>query len=180
MTFKQTLFIPNKIQIEFRNKNDEPLHQADILIGIDTFANHKNNINISPFVSDKNGIVNITKTQIQEKADNFISYGLMDYMSLESAKPEVKLYFWGNNSIKIYLGYEIDPELARVLFLYNTDLSADDYLRQRVEQKKQEKDYPIFEYCFNRSTQIQENLILAEDSWDKPQDKVYYKVKLPF
>src|ERR1700744_3679792 len=66
MSYKteKTLFIPDLINIEFRDQDDKPLYQENILIGIKTIASHKNNINISPFLSDKKGYLRITKDQI--------------------------------------------------------------------------------------------------------------------
>lgn len=109
----QTLFIPEHIHIEFFDENGKPFKQSGILIGIKTYANHKNDINISPLLSDKNGHINIIKTQLLEKANDFISYGIMDYVPLEYSKPIVELYFWGKRNINIYLGYDIDDELKK-------------------------------------------------------------------
>src|SRR3569833_3312155 len=110
MLSKQTLFIPERINIELRNKKDEPLHQPNIFIGIRTMAFHTNDIDLSPFLSDAEGRLSITKDQIEEAADNFISYGLMDYVPLIYAKPGIEIYFKGSKNINIYLGQEVQPE----------------------------------------------------------------------
>lgn len=62
----QTLFIPDKIQIDFFDSNNNPLHQDKILIGIRTFANHKNDIDLSPFLTDSLGSLTITSADIKK------------------------------------------------------------------------------------------------------------------
>lgn len=101
----QTLFIPEKIQIELLDAKGNSLRQDKILISIKIFANHKNDINLSPFLSDKNGIVTITNTDIKNRFDNFVSYGLMDYSSLESAKSGVQINYRGNESLDRYINH---------------------------------------------------------------------------
>src|SRR5678809_165380 len=73
--FMETLFIPDIIRIDLKDDLGKPLRQKNILLGIQTFANHKNNIDIYPFLSDKDGRFKITKEQVKERANIFISYG---------------------------------------------------------------------------------------------------------
>jgi hypothetical protein len=101
----QTLFIPDKIQIDFLDGNNNPLRQDKILIGIRTFANHKNDIDLSPFLTDSMGSLTINSVDIKDRFDSFVSYGLMDYSSLETAKPGIEIYFWGNKSLDRYIDY---------------------------------------------------------------------------
>ncbi|MFC0773633.1 hypothetical protein [Terrimonas alba] len=101
----EIFYLPDIMHIDFIDKDGNPFRQENILLGIHTFATHKNNIDLSPFLSDKDGHVTITKEQLQNRADIFISYGIMDYGSLGSAKPDIQIYFWGNNSIDRYVGY---------------------------------------------------------------------------
>jgi hypothetical protein len=176
---EKKLFVPDLITIEFGDKNDNPFYQKSILIGIKTHASHKNDIDIYPFMSDEQGHLRITQDQINERTNDFISYGLMDYASLDSAKPVIELYFWGNKSIRRYLGYDTDPDLLQNLLTYIPGFNEEDFKRQRIEQRKQEKDYLLYEECFNRSTNIENDIILAEDSWDQPKKEVHYKFKIP-
>jgi hypothetical protein len=178
-TFEKTMLIPDLINIEFKDKNNAPFYKENILIGIKTHAYHKNDINIFPFVSDKNGHLRITKKEINKQADEFISYGLMDYSSLGYAKPNVELYFWGNKGIRIYLGYETDHVVLQNLKTYIPNFNEEDFKKQRIEQRKQDDNYLIFEQCYNRTTNIEEDIILATDLWDKEKKEVFYKVTLP-
>lgn len=99
------LTVPEHIEVQLVNSKGELVQQDNIVIGIHTIATRKNDIELSPFVSNEQGIVNISKADIEDRAENFISYGIMDYVSLESAKPIVELFIWTKDKIKNYLDY---------------------------------------------------------------------------
>ncbi|MEQ8523045.1 hypothetical protein [Gracilimonas sp.] len=99
------LTVPEHIEVQLVNSKGEPFKQAKIVVGIRTFATRKNDIELSPFVSNELGIVNISNADIQDRAENFISYGIMDYNSLESAEPTVELFIWTKDKITKYLNY---------------------------------------------------------------------------
>jgi len=99
------LVIPEHIEIQLTTSAGVPYKQSNVIVGIHSFATRKNDIELSPFISDKNGIITITKDQIIERARNFISYGIMDYNSLESAKSTVELFIWTKDKIQRYLNY---------------------------------------------------------------------------
>jgi hypothetical protein len=177
----QTLFIPDIIHIAFSDKSANSLRQENILIGIRTFATHKNDVDISPFLSDKAGQITITKAQIKQRVDNFISYGIMDYNSVESAKPNIKIYFWGNNSLERYINYWsslLDDKKNRKqseaeIKMYKT--FEKDFAEIR---KKEAEELEVFSSCFNRNTKQREDTILVEDIWDNPVTEKNYKVTL--
>jgi hypothetical protein len=180
---RQTLFIPKLIHIEFRDKNNTPLNQENILIGIRTRATHKNDIYIYPFLTNESGYVDITKEQIKTNADNFISYGLMDYLSLESAKPLIDIYYWGNKSIDNYLQYN-----KRVMSNEKKDYTfggiiagiTADFIKEMEEIGKRERDqYTIFKDCYNLTTHIEHDIVLVSDVWDKENVYLEYHVTLP-
>jgi hypothetical protein len=177
----QTLFIPDKIQIDFFDGNDNPLRQDSILIGIRTFANHKNDIDLSPFLTDSSGSVTITSADIKERYDNFVSYGLMDYSSLETAKPKIEIYFWGKKSLDRYISYWTNL-LAGKKDLKQFEMWGDQLGKlqkefAKIEQTERE-ELKLYETCFNRTTKVSDDLILVNDSWDKQNNELKYKVKL--
>jgi hypothetical protein len=177
----QTLFIPDKIQIDFFDGNNNPLRQDKILIGIRTFANHKNDINLSPFLTDSSGSVTITSVDIKERFDNFVSYGLMDYSSLETAKPKIEIYFWGNKSLDRYISYWTKL-LSGKKDLKQFERWGDQFGKlqkefAKIEQKERE-ELKLYETSFNKSTKISDDLILVSDSWDKQNTELKYRVKL--
>jgi len=178
---QRQLNLPDKIEIQFYDKADKPLRQDKLLVGIRTFATHKNDIDLSPFVSDLNGLVTITQADLKKTADNFISYGLMDYGSIESAKPNIEIYFWGNDSLKKYLDYWTSV-LANKKDLKNYEKWGNTLGKRDREAaliEKQEREiFAQFETCFNRQTKIKKDLTLINDTWDGTQATKIYKVNL--
>jgi hypothetical protein len=152
----QTLLLPEVIHINFLDKEGNTLRQKNILVGIHTFATRKNNINLSPFLSDKDGQITITKQQLQNRADIFISYGIMDYNSLETAKPDIQIYFWGTDSLNGYVHYWKTGDLQ---------------IREREELH-------LFETCFNRTTNQRQDIILVNDTWDTLVREKNYEITL--
>jgi hypothetical protein len=140
---------------------------------------HKNDINLSPFVTNAAGIIDISREDILKRADIFISYGLMDYIELESSKPNIEIYFLGNRQINIYLGTEIDPELEKSLLTYTPHFDIVDFKQQMIERGKNKGDYELYANCYNRSTKIIDNIILVKDSWSKKRNKVFYSIVPP-
>ena len=177
----QTLFIPDKIQIDFLDGNNNPLRQNRILIGIRTFSNHKNDIDISPFLTDSSGSVTITSVDIKERFDNFVSYGLMDYSSLETAKPKIEIYFWGNKSLDRYISYWTKllsgKKDLKQFEMWGDQLGKLQKESAKIEQKERE-ELKLFETCFNKTTKISDDLILVNDSWNKQNSELKYRVKL--
>ena len=159
----QTFFVPDKIQIYFGDNNNNPLRQDKILIGMRIFANHKNDIDLSPFLTDSLGSLTITSADIKKRYDNFVSYGLMDYSSLETAKSGIEIYFWGNKRLDRYINYWTK------LLNGNKDL-------KQFEQRERE-ELILYETCYNRTTKFSDDIILVNDDWGKPNNELKYKVK---
>jgi len=178
----QTLFIPDIIRLEITDKSGDPFRQENILVGIKTFATHKNDIDISPFLSDKEGHITINKEQLSHRADIFISYGLMDYVSLAYAKPGIQIYFWGNNSLDRYINYwstlinhkknrkQTEMEI-KLLKKFEKDFAE--------IEKRETEELKIFSSCFNRTTNQKHDIVLVADIWDKSCAEKNYKVILP-
>jgi hypothetical protein len=177
----QTLFLPEIIHIDFYDKNGIALQQENILMGIHTFATHKNNIDLFPFLSDKNGHITITKEQLQSRAHIFISYGIMDYHSLDSAKPGIQIYIWGTESIDRYVDYwkmilknKKDIQQYR---MWGDIMGKSARQSAELELRERENLYS-FETCFNRTTKQRQDIILVTDIWDKPMKEKNYKITL--
>jgi hypothetical protein len=177
----QTLFIPDKIQIDFSDEENNPLQQDKILIGIRTFANRKNHIDLSPFLTDQNGIIRITSQDIKNNFDNFISYGLMDYSSLESAKPEIEIYFWGKKNLNRYINYWTkileNKNALKQFEKWGNKLGKREIESAKIEQKERE-ELKILQTCFNGTTNYFDDIIIIKDNWDRENDIVKYNVKL--
>ena len=176
----QTLYIPEKIVIEFKDENGNPNHQNNILVGIQIFANYKNDIHLSPFLSDQNGIINISKNDIEKSLSNFISYGLMDYSSLESAKPEIQIQYLGNSSINKYLEYRTKILSGKTdlkqFEIWGEKLGKRDQEFAQIEKRERE-EFEIYSSCNNRKFNEIEDVILIQDNWGSQKSELIYKVE---
>ncbi len=176
-----TIILPDNIRIELVDKNGTPICQNNIVIGIKTFANSKNDINLSPFFSDKKGVIYISKQDLLYRAHIYISYGLMDYSSLESAKQNIEIYFWGLSNINRYLDYW-EQIVDNSKYLKQYDLYGDKLGKRDIEnaliEKRERQDYEIYKNSFNLQTNITTNLILIKDNWDGKIENRQYTAEL--
>jgi len=177
----QTLFIPDIIQIDITDKQDNRIRQENILLGIKTFATHKNDIDLSPFLTDNEGHITITNEQIRNRADIFISYGIMDYIGIDYAKPNIKIYYWGYDSLDRYINYWtmlLKNKKDKWQYEKWGDIMGK-FAKQAAELEIREReDLNLFETCFNRKAKQKHDIILTEDLWDKPATEKKYQVAL--
>ena len=176
----QTLFIPEKIIIELKDKNGNSFNQKNILFGIKTFANRRNDIELSPFLSNENGVITITKNNIEKKLENFYSYGLMDYSSIESAKPEIEIYYWGNKNLENYIIYW-SKILSGKTDLKQFEIWGEKLGKREIESAKIEKrernEMEIYYSCKNREFKQIENVTIIKDNWEKPKMELNYIIE---
>jgi hypothetical protein len=176
----QTLFIPEKIIIELKDQNGNSFNQKNILFGIKTFANRRNDIELSPFISNENGVITITKNDIEKNLENFYSYGLMDYSSIESAKPEIEIYYWGNKNLENYLKYwskilEGKADLKQYE-IWGEKLGKRESESAKIE-KRERDEMEIYSSCKNREFKQIENVTILKDNWGKPKTELNYIIE---
>jgi hypothetical protein len=177
----QTLFIPDIIQIDIADKIGNPVRQENILLGIKTFATHKNDIDLSPFLTDSEGHITITKEQIQNRADIFISYGIMDYVGLDYAKPNIKIYYWGNDSLDRYINYWtmlLKNRKDKWQYEKSGNIMGKFATQAAELEIREREELNIFETSFNRKTKQKHDIILTEDLWNNPSTEKTYQVTL--
>ncbi|MDI3320894.1 hypothetical protein [Pinibacter soli] len=177
----QTLFIPDVVHIDIIDQYGKPFRQTNILIGIQTFAKHKNDIDISPFLSDPNGRITIRRDDLKNRADIFTSYGLMDYVSIEDAKPEVNIYYWGNKKIDRCINYwSMLLKNKKTHKPTELEIKLLGHLSEELKkmEKRETEDLEIFSSCFNRTAEQDDDIILTRDSWDSPSSEKTYVVAL--
>ena len=176
-----TLFLPDKITIEILDVDNYPILQKGVLIGIRTFANYDSDIDVSPFLTDKNGMISITADDIRKRADNFISYGEADYSTLESAKPEIEIYYWGKNSLEKHIKY-----WTKILSNKKDHTQFDMWAEQLGNLKNKfasieanEKEaLEVYSTAHNRKAGLLDDITLMEDTWDKPNAVLNYKLNV--
>jgi len=171
--------LPDIITIQFHDLQGETFHQRNILVGIKTIATHKNDITLSPFLSDNEGRIVITKEDLLAAAGDVYETGLMDYSSLESAKPEIEIIFIGKDKLKSQVRYYeiLSGDRRSSLLKVERELTKKELAA--VEQKKAWTDlYEKYKNCFNLKTSIDHDITLATDVWDGRESVKHYSVMI--
>ena len=88
------LILPDKIRVRLVKPRQLDLPVDNILLYIKTHASHKNDFELGPFVSDKDGIITISKSDLDNEVAATYDSGLMDYSSIDSnfSFVELRLY----------------------------------------------------------------------------------------
>ena len=106
----------------------------------------------------------------------------MDYGSLESARPNIQIYYWGNKSLNRYINYWtmlLKNKKTRVKTEMEIKLLG--HMEQRFAEitKRETEELKIYSTCFNRQTNLSDDVILFSDNWDKPENEKRYTATLP-
>jgi len=83
--------IPDKVTVKLVKPRQQDFPVDHILLYIKTNARHKNDFCLGPFVSDKDGIIKITKADIENEVTATYESGLMDYSNIENCFTFVEL-----------------------------------------------------------------------------------------
>jgi hypothetical protein len=173
--------LPEKVTIQFRTEDGEPFRHENILVGIQTFAERKNDINLSPFMSDKNGTIEIAKSELKATANDFISYGIMDYLGIESVRDNIEIYLWTQKEIKKEIDYWAAGNKADI----ETDVRNNPIYKMSSKQKeqlirdfkeirvKENKRLDKFKKAFNDKL-LTKFTTRVTDKWDGRQNEYQY------
>ena len=91
--------LPDKITVKLVKPEQQNISVENILLYIKTNARHKNDFHLGPFVSDKNGVITITKKDLNNEVTATYESGLMDYSSIENCFSFVELRLYDQNEI---------------------------------------------------------------------------------
>ena len=91
--------LPDKITVKLVKPRQQDFSVDNILLYIKTNARHKNDFYLGPFVSDKNGVITITKIDLDNEVTATYESGLMDYSSIENSFSFVELRLYDQNEI---------------------------------------------------------------------------------
>jgi carboxypeptidase C (cathepsin A) len=91
--------LPDKITVKLIKQRQQDLPLDNFLLYIKTYAKHKNDFYLGPFVSDKNGVITITKNDLDNEVTATYESGLMDYSSIENSFTFVELRLYDQNEI---------------------------------------------------------------------------------
>ena len=176
------MIIPDKILIQLTDTNGNPFRQENVLTGIRTFATYKNDIDLYPFLSNEEGKIEITEKEIKDTAGNFISFGLMDYGSLESARPDIHIYLWTSERLDYYVNHWgailykdiMDNAILDMLPSHQRDEFIEEMKKTKAEELVR---FEKFKICYNKQ------LITAftpdiHDKWDGRQAAYSYEMRI--
>ena len=92
--------LPEKITVRLVKPEQQDFSIDHILLYIKTNARHKNDFYLGPFVSDKDGVITITKNDLDNEVIATYESGLMDYSSIENSFTFVELRLYDQDEIK--------------------------------------------------------------------------------
>ena len=94
-----SLVLPNRVVIQLVDKNLFPLKLGGVLFQVQLFASHKSDLTLQPFASDGDGLVTISRKELDaEIAANYDS-GLMDYAPVSDCASTVEIRLLAEDDI---------------------------------------------------------------------------------
>lgn len=87
----ENLIIPKKVTIRLTDNRGTPLPIENVIFTVHLFARRKNDFNLGPYVSNIDGVVVITETDIRHEVAATYDSGLMDYVSVETCHTLVEI-----------------------------------------------------------------------------------------
>ena len=162
------LYLPKSVTIALKTPEGNPLQLANVLLEIQTFATYKNNISLSPFATNHEGIARITNEEMRAEVSATYDSGLMDYTSIESAK----------DSVEIRLSSQTEIERA-------IDSRTNIWKRLLEGEKKRWKTIgdliSLYKSSANYLLNVPEELSLRpkiRDSWIRPDAEYNYEIRV--
>lgn len=150
------LVLPKKITIQLKDQNKSDLKIKNIIISINTKSTLKNNIELFPFISDKNGTFNITKELLIKNIEKTINGGLMDYAPIETAYPTIKILVIDKTDI-----------LNRIEVLKKEINNVEGNVKQLKEMKNSEEYSSLLKDSKGILEELKERLIVYDNSYNK-------------
>jgi hypothetical protein len=85
------LILPVRVAIQLVDKNESPIRIPNVLFRITAFAPRKNDFHLQPFGSDDDGLVTITRKELEAGVADCYDEGLMDYAHIGECSPSVEI-----------------------------------------------------------------------------------------
>ena len=92
--------ILKKVEIQIVNNNGLPENISEIAIRIHVFARKQNDYLLGPYFSNDEGIIEISKEEIEYEIQATLDSGLMDYFPIEDALTMAKIYPYSSMEIE--------------------------------------------------------------------------------
>lgn len=91
--------LPDKITIKLVKPEQQNISVENILLYVKTYARYKNDFYLGPFASDKNGVITITKKDLENEVTATYESGLMDYSSIDNCFSFVELRLYDQHEV---------------------------------------------------------------------------------
>jgi hypothetical protein len=85
------LVLPNRVAIQLVDTDKRPLKMEDVLFRVRLFARRKSDFTLQPFASDGNGLVTISRNEVEAEVAAAYDSGLMDYAHVSTCAPSVEI-----------------------------------------------------------------------------------------
>ena len=85
------LVLPNRVAIQLVDTGRRPLKIADVLFRVHLFARGKSDFMLQPFASDGNGLVTISRNEVEAEVTAAYDSGLMDYAHVSACSSAVEI-----------------------------------------------------------------------------------------
>jgi hypothetical protein len=177
------LFIPEKITIDLFDSTGKRFHQPNVLLQIHTHASRKNDIIIDPLITDLGGSISIEKSKIEEMIKAVMLSGLMDYVSIETAHPQIEIIYLGVKSINIRVKHIqhalIEPIRMKI---WNFETQSHEFIPSDPDAAREDllRKLRFYQSSYNYSNNVVEDILLRSDSWHTPQVERKYTLTLDF
>lgn len=179
------LIIPDKVVVQLTDQNGRPFTKENILIGVRTFATRKNNIVLEPFSSDKGGNIIMNKLDILEEAEKFVSYGIMDYDSLDSASDEIEIYLLTSDHITRNISalegdskVDVESQIYHNPIFRLTDEEKDQLMKELANVSAEEVK-KLQKYKLSNNEDLDPAYTQTiKDKWNGRLKEYYYEMKI--
>lgn len=94
------LVLPLRAVIQLTDKSLLPLRLEGILFRLTFFAGRKNDFHLGPFSSDRDGLVTISRREMEAGVSDHYETGLMDYARLSECVPSVEIRLLAQDDIQ--------------------------------------------------------------------------------
>ena len=146
---------------------DSALASHSIAFSVDTFARAKNDYHLGPFFS-RNGVLTITRFELERAAAVELEFGLMDYRSLSECYPLIEIRAWSAADIERAIARR-QPELKRGRFFSDRETewwgSPAEYVQRLETSGNRNLDDPVW--------------FRIRDEWDGTKGECEYEYRLP-
>ena len=138
-----------------------------IAVSVQTFARGRNDYRLGPFFSE-NGVIDITRAELERAAALHLDFGLMDYYSLAECFALIEIRAWSAVQVERAIeGRKSEMERGRFYSSRDTEQwgTPAEYVRRLRESGNRNLEEPVWYH--------------VRDEWDGSKQDVEYEYRVP-